>query len=314
MSSEIEARVVIEDPAAAPMVEREVPGPSVTDLLLVVMSFIWGINYSVVKFGASNIPPLAYNGVRIALAATALLALVAWTRKPLPRRRDLVMLLALGVLGNGVYQLFFIEGVARTRAGDAALVLAASPAFIAIFGRLLGVERVRGRGMVGIGLSLLGMAFVVWGRELAPAAASPPTLLGNGLVLAGAITWSIYSVLLKPRADHLDVVTISAFTMAGGAVVMLGVAAPAIARTDWAAVGLGTWAAIAYSGLGALVIAYLFWYRGVKLLGPTRTAMYSNLQPVIALGAAWAALGEVPTPWQAAGAGTIIAGVILTRT
>ena len=69
-----------------------------------------------------------------------------------------------------------------------------------------------------------------------------------------------------------------------------------------------------YSGIFALVIAYLFWYRGVQVLGPTRTAMYSNLQPVIALGAAWAALGEVPTPWQALGAGTIIAGVVLTRT
>jgi drug/metabolite transporter (DMT)-like permease len=52
----------------------------------------------------------------------------------------------------------------------------------------------------------------------------------------------------------------------------------------------------------------------VQVLGPTRTAMYSNLQPVIALAAAWMWLGEIPTPWQALGAGTIIAGVVLTRT
>ena len=158
------------------------------------------------------------------------------------------------------------------------------------------------------------MAFVVYGREIATAVAGEATLTGNALVLAGAVTWSLYSVLLKPRSDHLDLVTISAFTMAGGAIVMLIAAVPAFGRTDWHAIAPAAWGAMAYSGIFALVIAYLFWYRGVQVLGPTRTAMYSNLQPVIALGAAWAALGEVPTPWQALGAGTIIAGVVLTRT
>jgi drug/metabolite transporter (DMT)-like permease len=213
-----------------------------------------------------------------------------------------------------VYQLLFIEGVSRTHAGDAALVLAASPAFIAIFGRLLGVERISGRGVVGIALSLAGMAFVVYGRETSGDIGADSTLTGNLLVLAGSVAWSLYSVLLKPRADHLDLITISAFTMAGGAAVMLVAGAPSLVRTDWGAVAPLTWGAMVYSGIFALVIAYLFWYRGVQVLGPTRTAMYSNLQPVIALGAAWAALGEVPTPWQALGAGTIIAGVVLTRT
>ena len=303
-----------EDPAAAPAFERTVPGASLTDLLLVLMSFIWGINYSVVKFGTSMVAPLAYNAVRITMAAVALLLGLAWTRRAWPSRRDLITLLVLGMIGNGVYQILFIEGVARSRAGDAALVLAASPAFIAILGRALGVERISTRGVVGIALSLAGMAFVVYGREMAGEGGDTTTLLGNLLVLAGSLAWALYSVLLKPRTDHLDVVTISAFTMLGGAIVMLAVGAPAMARTDWRAVGPGVWGAMLYSGLFALVLAYLFWYRGVQVLGPTRTAMYSNLQPVIALGAAWAALGEVPTPWQAVGAGTIIAGVVLTRT
>jgi drug/metabolite transporter (DMT)-like permease len=75
----------------------------------------------------------------------------------------------------------------------------------------------------------------------------------------------------------------------------------------------GAWAAILYSGLGALVIAYIFWYYGVRKLGPTRTALYGNLQPLIALLVAWLTLGEVPTSWQAVGAATIVSGVLLTR-
>ena len=73
------------------------------------------------------------------------------------------------------------------------------------------------------------------------------------------------------------------------------------------------WAAVAYSGLIALVVGYLFWYRGVRLLGATRTAMYSNLQPLVAMLAAWALLGETPRAMQVMGALLIIGGLLLTR-
>jgi drug/metabolite transporter (DMT)-like permease len=63
----------------------------------------------------------------------------------------------------------------------------------------------------------------------------------------------------------------------------------------------------------ALVIAYYFWYRGVRVIGPTRTAMYSNLQPVIGVGMAWLLLHETPTTWQIVGAISIMSGLLLTR-
>jgi drug/metabolite transporter (DMT)-like permease len=62
------------------------------------------------------------------------------------------------------------------------------------------------------------------------------------------------------------------------------------------------------------VVAYLFWYRGVRVLGPTRTAMYVNLQPVFALLVAWAGLGEQPGLWQICGAAGVMVGVLLART
>jgi drug/metabolite transporter (DMT)-like permease len=83
--------------------------------------------------------------------------------------------------------------------------------------------------------------------------------------------------------------------------------------THWDRLPLLAWGSITYSGLFALVIAYLFWYHGVRVLGPTRTAMYSNLQPVFALAVAWLVLGESITPWQIAGAISIISGLLLTR-
>jgi drug/metabolite transporter (DMT)-like permease len=101
--------------------------------------------------------------------------------------------------------------------------------------------------------------------------------------------------------------------MVGGMVPMLLVAAPALVATSWAKLPPLAWGSLAYSGICALVIAYLFWYNGVRVLGPTRTAMYANVQPVFALAVAWLVLGEAITGWQIAGAISIITGLVLTR-
>jgi drug/metabolite transporter (DMT)-like permease len=254
---------------------------------------------------------LAFNGVRVALAAVALTSIALLRRRPWPAPRDLLTLLGLGVIGNGLYQVLFVEGIARTRASDAALVIAAGPAFVALIGRLRGSERVSLRGALGIALSIAGVGLVVFGGSSAAAGESTP--LGAGLVVAGSLCWAVFSVLLKPYTEHLDGVQLSAATMVGGAVTLLLVAAPATVAADWSAVRPAGWGAIVYSGIAGLVIAYLFWYRGVRVLGPTRTAMYVNLQPVFALVVAWAALGERPGASQLLGAAGVMTGLLLTR-
>jgi drug/metabolite transporter (DMT)-like permease len=275
------------------------------------MALIWGVNFSVIKYGARLLDPLAYNGMRVAMAAVALVAIVVVGGLPWPSRRHTIALLALGVLGNGIYQLFFVEGVAHTRASDAALVMAASPILVALIGRARGIERMHARGFVGIALSMTGIALVVFATTQAPPGQS--TIWGDLLVLLSALSWSLYAVLLKPYTHDVNGIQLGALTMVGGAVPLVLLAAPAMARTSWTHVPLGGWVAMTYSGIGSLVIAYLIWYRGVRVLGPTRTAMYSNLQPALGVLVAWLTLGEVPTVWQIVGAAAIMAGLLLTR-
>lgn len=276
------------------------------------MALIWGINFSVVKYGTRLVSPLAFNGLRVAIAAVVLVAVALVAREGWPDRRTTWALLGLGVIGNGLYQIFFIEGVARTQAGAASLVLAASPAFIALIGWTRGVERAGPRRIVGIALSLGGMALVIFGTSSSTPGA-PATLLGNMLVLAGCLCWSLFTVFLKPYTERVSGAQISALTMVGGAVPLLVVSAGALGSTSWDSLPLAGWGAVFYSGILALVVAYFCWYHGVRVLGPTRTAMYGNLQPVIALLVAWATLGEVPTIPQILGAAAILAGLLLTR-
>ncbi|MFL5616180.1 MAG: DMT family transporter [Gemmatimonadaceae bacterium] len=294
-------------------------GFGVTDVSLLLMALIWGVNYTSVKYGTGLIAPLAFNGVRVTLAALSLVIVAqvatAWfgiEREGWPKRRDAVMLFLLGTLGNGVYQILFVEGIARTRASDAALLISASPAFIAIIGRLRGTERISSRGVVGIALSILGMGFVVVGTTSGGASQSA-TLLGDSLLLISSFCWSVYTVYLQPYTHRIGGIHLSALTMLGGMVPLLLVAAPAILMTHWSSLPVLAWGSLAYSGLFALVIAYLFWYHGVRVLGPTRTAMYGNLQPIFAVVVAWLVLGEAITVWQIAGTVSIITGLLLTR-
>jgi drug/metabolite transporter (DMT)-like permease len=101
--------------------------------------------------------------------------------------------------------------------------------------------------------------------------------------------------------------------MVGGAICLDVYSWRAVVATPWSAAPPAAYGAMLFSGLGALVIAYLLWYRGVRLIGPTRTAMYSNLQPIFAVLVAWAVLGELPTVWQGVGAASIMSGLVLAR-
>ena len=283
-----------------------------TDALLLLMAIIWGVNFSIVKFATGVMSPLAFTGLRVILAAAVLLALAFTRGGRFPSRRDIFSLIGLGMLGNGIYQLFFVEGIARTKVGNAALIVAATPALIAITSRVGGVERGNRKVMAGIALLLAGVALVVLGS--ARAASGTATFLGTVLVFCGTLCWTAFTVMLQPFARRLDPIQLSAFTMLGGTIPLVLVTSNAIYATEWSRMGLPAWSAVFYASVISMGVAYLFWYRGLRVLGPTRTAVYSNLQPVIAIIVAWIFLHESPTIWQGVGTGTIMTGLFLTRT
>lgn len=283
-----------------------------TDVLLLLMATIWGVNYSSVKYAGRAFGPLTFTWMRVLIAAVMLLAAVLLQRKKWPRRSDVLALLGLGVIGNGLYQLLFVFGVSRTRVGSAALILAAAPAFIALLSWARGVEKVSGRAWAGIALSIGGVGIVMLGSAAA-GASQQGSLLGVFLVFCGVICWSFYTVGTQPLTHRVDPVQLSALTMAGG-MIPLAFATPfAVSSIASSHVTATAWWCVMYSSVISIGIAYLFWYRGIRVLGPTKTSVYGNLQPIVAILTGWVALGEVPTIWQLAGTVAIIGGIFLTR-
>jgi drug/metabolite transporter (DMT)-like permease len=285
---------------------------SAPDPGLLLLALIWGVNFPVIKGALAVVPPMAFNALRFPLAAAVLGALVLATRRlPAPRPRHLPAVVGLGLLGNVVYQLAFIHGVAATSAGNASLLLSTTPVWTVILSTGLGQERLPGSVWAGVGATVLGMALlVVGGRGVAFSGAS---LRGDLLIVAAAMVWAAYTVGSRPLVQRYGAMPVTAWTLWVGTPVLVILGWPALDGVDLARLGLATWLSIVYAGVLAISLAYLLWNLGIKRLGNARTAVYSNLVPVVALAAAWLALGERPTPLQLAGAAVILAGLTLTR-
>ncbi len=280
------------------------------EISLIAMAVIWGVNFSVVKYGTSQMEAIAFNTLRMGLAAVILMTVAHWRPGRRPTTQERHKLLGLGVLGHCIYQLLFVGGLTMTRAGTASLVVAASPAVVAIVARFFGHDKLPRKAVAGIVLSISGVMLVVGGSIRTEGTGH---VIGDLLILGAVVVWAFYTNGLVPLAQHVEPAQVAAWTLVGGVVPLAVLATPALLRTEWLAIAPLTWAAVCYSGVLAMVIAYLVWYHGVRAIGPTRTAMFANLQPIVAVLVAWGVLGEVPTIFQGFGASAVIGGLYLAR-
>lgn len=284
-----------------------------TRLAVGAVILIWGVNFSVIKAALADFEPLAFNALRFGLASAILLAFFLARREgPRFSRREWLILAALGVLGNVLYQILFILGIDRTRAGNTSLLLETVPILTALMSSAAGHERLSSKVWTGILLSLAGAAVVVAGsaRGLGFGRA---TVNGDLLVLAAAAAWAAYTVAASQLVRRHGTVAVTATTMWIGTAGLFAVGLPSLAAQDWGAVRQAAWAGLVYSGAFAIAGAYLLWYLLVGRIGSTRAAVYTTTIPVVAMAVAWLAIGEVPTTAQAIGAAAIIGGVVLAQ-
>ncbi len=283
------------------------------DLAIVLLVLIWGSNFSVVKAALAQFHPLAFNSLRFVLASVVLAAFLAvFGGRPRFDRRDWPRLVGLGLLGNVGYQILFIYGIDWTLAGNAALMLSAVPLIVAMLSVALGHESLSRAGWAGAVLSVSGIVLIVWGSSRGLSFGTD-TVRGDLTMLAAACAWSAYTVLSSPYVRRYGTLPVTAWTMWVGTAGLLIVAAPALWAQEWAAISPAAWGALAFSGVFAIAVAYVLWYYGVRHLGSSRTAVYSNTVPVVALIVAWLALGEVPTLMQVAGTVLLLGGIGLAR-
>jgi len=295
-----------------PAEHRATPLLTSNDLLMLSVSLIWGINFSVLKVVLESMTPLAFNGLRFSLATAVMLIILVWRGESFRiARRDALPIFMLGVVGHTLYQVVFITGMARTTPANASLLMATSPIFVVIYGAVLGIERPNHWTWIGILLSFLGILLLIGGSGGVSLGAAH--LLGDLLVLIAAMLWAAYTTGSKPLLARYTPLKLTTLSMVAGAVPLVIICIPQLRAQDWGAVGPGAWAGVFYSAIFSVVLAYLAWYTSVQRVGSARTAVYSNLTPVVAIIVAWVALGQALAPLQIVGALVVLTGVMVTR-
>lgn len=280
------------------------------------MTIIWGSNFTIIKSAIAEIPAIGFNLLRLVLASIVLIvALPLFVREGGAHAvsritaRDWIALGALGIVGHTVYQLAFMYAIAQTSVANTALIFGCSPVVVALLTAAAGHEHVSVARWTGALLSAFGIYLVVGhGGSFAG-----DSVRGDLWAAVAMLCWAIYTVAAAPLLTRYAPLTVTALSMTIGTILYVPFGAPDLLGLEWSRVSVSAWLALTASSLLALVAAYLIWYTAVQRLGSTRTAVYSNVVPLVAMVVAAIWLGEPLTVLKLTGAGAVLAGVALTR-
>jgi drug/metabolite transporter (DMT)-like permease len=277
--------------------------------MLLVTVLIWSLNFTVTKYVLNHgFRPLAYGGVRFA-AAALLFTGVTYTRERsfALRRRDLPLLVGAAIVGIFLNQVTFVYGTKLTTAATVALIFGTMPILTALIAHAGRVEPLHGRFWLAAATSFAGVVLVAVGAK----GGFSGNLAGYALALAGAATWAAYSVAIAPLMRRYTASRLSAYALTIGAIPLLAVGAPQLASQDWSFPRL-VWLAYVFAVLGPLFATNLLWFNAIERVGPSRAALYTNLQPFFGAVFALLLLSESMTRLQVVGGLLIAAGLVLS--
>jgi drug/metabolite transporter (DMT)-like permease len=289
--------------------------------LLLTTVIAWGGSFVAARMvlnagpqGNATLSPTLLATVRFSIASAIFLPLLVRANPGLTRLRpsDFLPFAFLGQLGISVYFWLQYTGVHLTNAGLAALlVIGPTPlATMVVSGLVLG-EPLGGRRGVALGLGALGVVVVVSQQELSFALESG-FLFGALCLIANAISFAVYSTLVRSlRARHSPLVVTAGTTTFGA----LGLLLASAVTDDWrtlSALSPAQWLAVAYLAVVCSVLAYFFYNYALSRLEASKAAVWLYLEPPVAMLLGALLLGEAVTVHTVVGGLIILASVYLT--
>ncbi len=281
-------------------------------VLLWVVPALWSSNYIIARLADGVVAPHVLALGRWVLALALMLPFV-WrglSRQGAVLKQEWKQMLVLGTLGMWICGAFVYIGGQTTSATNMALIYAATPVAIAVAGVKLLHERMSAAQRVAVVFALLGVLFIIAKGDLRNLLAVR-FAIGDAWLVAAALSWTAYSVMLKRWPSALGPAERLAAIIFGGIVVLL----PFTALEWWFAPRppFG-WAALGLVALAALVpgvLSYTAYSFLQRELGASRTALLLYLTPVYGAVSAWLVLGELPGWHHLGGAALILPSIWL---
>lgn len=256
------------------------------ELSILSVVIIWGINYTIAKYGLLEFTAIEFTAVRMMTAAPLLLLLTFFIEKSLyMERKDIPRLIIVSVVGIVLYQTLFMETVKYTSATNASLLISISPIFTTLFAIFLKQEKFSSRKLVGSMIAFIGATLVlVAGHSLAS------SLYGNGIGLITSICWGLYPVLAGPLIKKYSALRVTAWSTLVGAIPLLLLSGPHVFVMPFHITHGMTLFALLYSIFFVTVFGLVMWYVGVQKIGASHTMVYMYITPLLAVlfAAVWA--------------------------
>ncbi len=279
--------------------------------LIAVMVF-WGLSFVATKVALETFPTFTLVFFRFLLAAIFFSILIV--KKGFPRfsRRDHALVLMTAFFEPGLYFVFETIGLQHTTAPKAALIIATVPVAVLVFAALFLKEKPTTASILGIALSLTGIAILVTGDPQFSWHLGG-TLLGDLLILGAVITAALYMVCARNLGKTHSALDITGLQMLYGAVMYAPAFLWELPDLQWSAVSGRSVIALAYLTIFATCAAFLFYNYALTKVSAGRAAVFINGIPVVTAVGAWLLLGETLTPLQMAGGGLVLLAVCLTN-
>lgn len=268
-----------------------------------------GTAIAVTRLAVAEVPPLTLAMLRYSVGFACLLPF-AWAylaARPRLAGKDLLAMAALGIGQFGVLIALLNWGLQRMAAAPAALVFSLFPLLTLCLAAAMGRERIAGRLLAGVLLSITGVAVSLLPKLGAPQAGD---WWGELAVLGAACTGALCSVLYRPYLQRYPTVPVSAFAMLASVLFLALAALPEAWPQRLAGFSAQAWAATVFIGVSSAV-GYYWWLYALKHESPTRVTVFLSLNPVAAALLGWAVLGEPLQPALAVAMVLIAAGLWL---
>lgn len=282
--------------------------------LVFLMVLCWSGNYVAAKIVFREIPALMAMALRTIVAAV-LMAGIYWRR---PRgetsiwtRREMGILITLGLFGMVLNQFFWTIGIARTTVVHSSMIMATTPVWVLLMTGIMRLEPITLPKAGGMAIAMAGVAMLqVFRPKLS---ATSPTMLGDFLVLLCALALAGMTAFGKRYRPTSGAIAVNAVGYILGAVLLLPAFWFSSRGFDFAKVSVSAWAGVFYMGAVSSVTGYLIYYYALARISASRMAAFQYLQPVFATLMAMVILGEELSGAAIAAGGIIFAGVFVTE-
>jgi drug/metabolite transporter (DMT)-like permease len=281
---------------------------------LVATATIWGGTFVAGRMLAQQMGPYSAAFLRFAVASVCLCIFVLKTHNKIPplNKQQILPAVLLGLTGVFSYNVCFFSGLKTVTAGRASLIIATNPVFIALLASVIFRERLSALRLVGIALSVTGAATVIGHGH-------PQLVFEGGLgrgelyILGSVASWVAYSLIGKAALRDLSPLVAVTYSCMIGALALLPPAVVEGLLGGLQHYSLSAWLSILYLGLIGTVMGFIWYYEGIKAIGPARAGVFINIVPLSSVLLAFFLLHEPVDVSLFAGGLLIVTGVYLTN-